>query len=709
MTANFENNTVKLTQKRSSKINSSVLGRRITILCLSLVFSISIIITVMNLMSLSNITSHNLQIRAEVSMEFLNSDVQNSLMPAIDLTNTLAIMAPTISSFEEMAEIFSNLMAVVPSVFEMYYGTTASRFDGGTFVTGTDWDPYGDNPQWDQTRRPWFTTAMQRARTTVITDPYVDDSTGEICVTIVKTAESNGQIIGVVGTDMFLDELTRIIIGHTITNDGNTFIVNKEGLYIVHQNNDFVMNVNFFETEGKHLRSISSSTDVQIEIDGTTYWASVPVSGMDWYIVSTGSTDEFTRDFWQLLKITIIVVLALAVVATIISLRFSSILTKPIIRLFGILEAIAAGDLTQKIEAKGKDEISVMTMMLKETQESLRGLIGDIDTRARKLQNVGEELTRIMGESASAIKQINGNTRNMMEKSVSQSASVTETNATMVQIVNNIESLNQHIETQSASIGRSSSEIEKMIKQISAVTKSLVQNEKNVGNLTSASEEGYSAVRKMTDDITTVMQESERLFEINKVIEDIASQTNLLAMNAAIEAAHAGDVGKGFAVVAGEIRKLAESSGGQAKTVSEVLKRIKSALDSINKTSGAVFDRFEVIDGAVRTVSEQENNIRGTMETQNEGSKGILSDMQNSQNITEKVRHSSGEMLTGSREVIGEGKNLEELTSAVTSGMNEVSQSLQTLNTTVSRADEIGRENKENIDVLLREISRFRT
>ncbi|MDR0496334.1 MAG: methyl-accepting chemotaxis protein, partial [Treponema sp.] len=142
--------------------------------------------------------------------------------------------------------------------------------------------------------------------------------------------------------------------------------------------------------------------------------------------------------------------------------------------------------------------------------------------------------------------------------------------------------------------------------------------------------------------------------------------------------------------------------------VSDVLKKIKSALDSISSASVAVLSGFAVIEGAVKTVSEQENKIRDTMETQNADSKEILQNMQNSHEITEKVRRSSGEMLTGSREVVGEGKNLETLTEALTSGMKDIAQSLTTLHTTVSRADEIGKENKKSIDDLLEEISHFK-
>jgi methyl-accepting chemotaxis protein len=296
--------------------------------------------------------------------------------------------------------------------------------------------------------------------------------------------------------------------------------------------------------------------------------------------------------------------------------------TKPIVMVAHTLKDISEGegDLTKSIAVSSKDEIGDLALYFNKTIEKIKNLIVTIKKEAAGLSNIGNDLASNMTETAAAINEITANIQSIKTRVINQSASVTETNATMEQVITNINKLNGHVENQSNNVSQASSAIEQMVANIGSVTNTLVKNAVNVKNLREASEVGRTGLQDVSTDIQEIARESEGLLEINSVMENIASQTNLLSMNAAIEAAHAGEAGKGFAVVADEIRKLAENSSEQSKTISTVLKKIKDSIDKITRSTDNVLLKFEAIDSGVKTVAQQEDNILNSMEEQGAGS-----------------------------------------------------------------------------------------
>jgi len=216
-------------------------------------------------------------------------------------------------------------------------------------------------------------------------------------------------------------------------------------------------------------------------------------------------------------------------------------------------------------------------------------------------------------------------------------------------IQNMTEQLNGHVTDQAAAVTESSAAITEMIANIQSVTSTLQKNTDNVKELQEAAGVGHTGLSRVVADIKEITSESESLLEINAVMQNIASQTNLLSMNAAIEAAHAGESGRGFAVVANEIRKLAESSAMQSKTISTVLKKIKGSIDTITKSTEEVLKKFDAIDAGVRTVAEQEGSILNAMEEQGHGSQQILQAMGQLNDLTQGVKREAREMVESSR------------------------------------------------------------
>jgi methyl-accepting chemotaxis protein len=559
-----------------------------------------------------------------------------------------------------------------------------------------------------------------------ITEPYwyPIDGQNRLITTLIAPIKNRGRFVGGMNVDIDISAIQEQVqkikpyegsVAAVFSNGGlvsGHFDPNRSGKAMTETETD---------TAGPYLNELVAAVRSGKEYSFTNYvpslrekmfFIAVPVivgnTTTPWALMIGIPMDVITDPVYRMLFISIIIGLFTIFIMSGGAFFIARSISKPLSRMVTILGDIGNGDLTKRLDFKSKDEIGEMTGSFNVTLDKIRQLILVIKQKALSLSGIGTELSANMTETAAAINEITSNIQSMKNQSANQSASVEEAGTAMEKITLNINDLNRQIDKQAESVSQSSSAIEEMLANIQSVTQTLIKNTENVKDLSEASEIGRTGLQEVAEDIQEIARESEGLLEINAVMENIASQTNLLSMNAAIEAAHAGEAGRGFAVVADEIRKLAESSGEQSKTISSVLKKIKESIDKITNSTDTVLKKFEAIDSGVRIVSEQEENIRNAMEEQGQGSKQILEAVGRLNEITSQVKEGSVEMLSGSREVIHTSKSMEAITQEISNGMSEMATGADQINIAVNRVNEISGTNKNDINALIQEVDKFR-
>lgn len=366
------------------------------------------------------------------------------------------------------------------------------------------------------------------------------------------------------------------------------------------------------------------------------------------------------------------------------------------------------GDLTIKMPTKGKNELAQLAVLFNKTIEKIRAAINSVAHESINLENVGQHLESNIEQTATAIHGISNNVQHLKQEALTQAGSITQTAVTMEKIIKTIQQLDNDIETQASNVVQSSASIEEMTANITSVTKTLEKNASVIHELTSATAKGNDVIRQANDITQKLINESDVLLEASSVIEHIASQTNLLAMNAAIEAAHAGEAGKGFAVVADEIRKLAEESSLQGKTITSTLQEFNTEIETLATSSKNVEQEFEKIFKYAQEVNELSTQINQNMIEQENGSNEILLAMNDINTITTKVKEGSKEMLQGSKEVQHEMHRLDSLTQDLTVNMNDISFETTQINDAIQKATSVTQNNVESIQRLALEVKKFK-
>ena len=289
-----------------------------------------------------------------------------------------------------------------------------------------------------------------------------------------------------------------------------------------------------------------------------------------------------------------------------------------------------------------------------------------------------------------------------------QHTEVNETAAKINNITQTISGLDSHIDNQANSITDSAQSIDRIVKNIQVVQERAEKNLQSIKTLEKTTHTGKETVAMVVDITKVVTEQSEGLLDAITVIQNTARQTNLLAMNAAIEAAHAGEAGKGFAVVADEIRKLAEESGAQGTSITKVLEELKNKIENLNGAGPLVAEQFEKISAMMDFIYRQEDGVIRTMKEQMHDSETLLTVIDGMNTVTANVKKDSNEILTEAINISEGIQKLAQLSEDITRSIAEMATGVMEVNKAMQEVNEIALSNKKNSTNVTAEIEKFK-
>lgn len=530
------------------------------------------------------------------------------------------------------------------------------------------------------TERPWYVNAMDNKGSITYTDPYKSAVDKKTIVSISRTVENNGKVVGVISMNVNLEELSNELAAITIGKNGYVFVTDSKGIMIAHQDKNLL--------GGDTVTTLSYWSKAKTEKNGfeqyiynneDKYVCFTTNKNTGWKLMASVPTSELLSKTQVIKTAAVTIFIIVGIIGAIIAILVSRSITSNIIVLKNSFEKASNGDLTTKVNIKAKDEFgelgknfNIMMSKIGELISKVRSSSEIINRNSGDVNKMAVETSNAIGEVAVTIDQL---AQGASETALDIQSSVSAINS-LAGKIDSIDTLTNEMITISEESNRLSQE------GLEVMSILIHKTERNI----KASEDAALVVSDMK-------QETEKISVITNTINQVAEQTNLLALNAAIEAARAGEAGRGFSVVADEIRKLAEQSTSATKQIHQLISAIK------DKSGSAV----QSMEASNLIAAEQSQAVSETRAIFNK----ILQSVEEIMREIKLVQHAAGETNVAKEEIIGRMQNISAVSEEASASAEEVAASAQQVTAAMSEFTNSAVQLEELSAELEKQINRF--